>query len=358
MFEPRRSLAIKASFGIEEHCMNRSQILVDCPHSARSVILVAVVFFASLPKPFAQATRQTAAQGTVTVTKYINALQTRDFKTLIDLTSYYQQGVAKIKAGNPQVLWPKLIDEYYKSTIEDISRPTRTDSYMASYNETLSSMMGDPRQAIRLATSYFPQSCRWNISETRVVGQGLEKVYVTVKYLSWRDAPLVRPNPVGFVTWSIEGFRSLKETIAEFTVDSGGRTVAGIGRLAAGDAYFDDPLRIVNVRWTQLGGAALIFSAIGGSPPFQCSVDVGTSHIQNNCYRPGSSDFYVDVSPGSFPVLVRVSIADSTGRSDQVAVSVPRSLPGMAALPWARTAGSGTLGSNAERGYQHARTTA
>lgn len=46
--------------------------------------------------------------------KYLRALQQHDFKAVIESSASYQAEVDKIKASNPQVLWPNLIGQYIR----------------------------------------------------------------------------------------------------------------------------------------------------------------------------------------------------------------------------------------------------
>jgi len=90
------------------------------------------------------------------IARYIQAIQKRDFKTIIDLTSYYQQQVAGIKAQNPHVLWPKLIGEYCKSKKSSFSQHP---GYWQNYGESLGAMIGDPAAAIRSLQGLLRPEC-------------------------------------------------------------------------------------------------------------------------------------------------------------------------------------------------------
>jgi hypothetical protein len=163
---------------------------------------------------------QTVSQSS-TLARYIQAIQKRDVKTIIDLSGFYQQHVADIKAQNPRALWPKLIGEYYESTIP---RFTAEPSGGASFAEMSFGMMGDPAQGIRAALVLLPSSCKWAISETRP-GPQADSVYVTVEYPEIKDAPVV-------------GSQILRHTILQFMVDRPTGLVGPMQKVTQADAYW------------------------------------------------------------------------------------------------------------------------
>lgn len=203
--------------------MNLRRGLVGRAHSAYFLILLAIIFVASVPRVLAQGTRQNATQGTLTVTKYIKALQARDFKTIIDLTASYQAEIAQIKSQNPQVLWSKLIKEYYDGKISAFSKQP---DFWGDYGEAMAAMMGDPAKDIRSLAALFPPPSRWKITETR--NQGGIITYVSVDYEAQTTSPIV-------------GGKRLRKTIVQFQTDARTGLVQAAGRLAAGDEYWPIP---------------------------------------------------------------------------------------------------------------------
>lgn len=167
----------------------------------------------------AQRADPTAAQ--VTVGKYIGALQRHDFTTVIDLTQHYQREVAQLRNGNPQVLWPKVVGEYYQNTTK---RLTQAQTYWVDYGETLSAMWGDPTQGIHATTGLLPPSCKPNITETRPSQDGIT-VYVTVGYPIISDAPVV-------------GSQLLQHTILQFQLESRTNLVISVQRVAQADTFW------------------------------------------------------------------------------------------------------------------------
>ena len=245
------------------------------------------------------------------VGRYIGGAEKRDLTTIIDLTYGYQQEVARIKAKNPQVLWPKLVDEYYKQQTATFSQQS---GFWTAYAESMTASWGNPTQAIRASLALFPASCKWRISESRaqrvgnIVEGGWEQttVYVSVSYPSWEDAPLIAD-------------KILKATILEFGVDGKTQLIRTIGQVSAGDEYRDDALRVVRVTWGW--GPGIVVVAAGGVPPYICSLEVGALRAQKDC-----SQFYElsqETAQVTSPTPAHLKVVDSKGQSDEVSFTAP-----------------------------------
>src|SRR5579883_128097 len=182
---------------------------------------------------------QKSAQSSV-VTKYINALQKRDFKTVIDLTASYQADIAQIKAQNPQVLWPRLLSEYYDKKISEFSKQA---DYWESYGEAMSAMLGDPAQALRATAVLLPIASKWTITESRdtvirnpLTGTAAVRItYIQVAYAKPETSPIVE------VPSAFQVNKRLKKCIVQFETDPKTQLVRSVGRLAAGDEYWPIP---------------------------------------------------------------------------------------------------------------------
>ena len=87
----------------------RSTFLTRRGHAASQCLVLIVLALWSSADVRAQANA-----GASVATRYMEALQKGDFKTVIDLSYGYQSEVNQIKAQNPQVLWPKLTKEYQR----------------------------------------------------------------------------------------------------------------------------------------------------------------------------------------------------------------------------------------------------
>lgn len=245
------------------------------------------------------------------VSRYIGGAQKRDLTTIIDLTYAYQQKVAQIKAQNPQVLWPKLVDEYYKQQTANFSQQA---GFWTAYAEGMTASWGDPTQAIRASLVLFPASCKWRISELRAqrVGNIVEggwdqtTVYVSVSYPSWEDAPLIND-------------KILKATILEFGVDSKTQLIRTIGQVSAGDEYRDDALHVVRVTWGWGMNATRIgVVAAGGIPPYVCSVQIDSFRTQKDCSHLDEETVEVRL-----PAPAQLKVVDSKGQSDEVSFTAP-----------------------------------
>ena len=280
-----------------------------------------VVVFSLFLKALVMAQGPPSPAAGILVSKYVSALQKRDFKTVISLTSAYQADVARIKAQNPQVLWPKLLDQYYSSKASVFSEPA---GYWQNYFEALMGPGGDPAQGIRAGAAMLPPSAKWSVTETRHqrvqnTWNGREydqgTVYVTVNYPVWQDAPRL-------------GNKLLNETILQFTVDLGTQLVLGTGRTAAADTFKQDPLRITRVELGEnYAGMSLTYGVVGGIPPFTCRIRFGSLQAQQDCSALARANFTSSFEWSklheAFPLSASVSVQDGKGRSDEVALTLP-----------------------------------
>jgi len=215
--------------------------------------------------PWPAAIRAQSAQSTPrpsVVARYILAIQKRDFKTVIELTYSYQQEVAKIKANNPQVLWPKLIGEYQQSKVSTLSQQA---GYWQNYGEGIAAMTGDPTQTIRALQGLIPASCKWKITESRtdLVQDSIAfgryqrtRVYVTVDYPSPSDSPIVDQN-------------LLKETILEFTLNAKTQFIMAVSRLSKADLYWTGNPEVRIAMAKRFLGAGLWDAAISQVQPLE-----------------------------------------------------------------------------------------
>jgi hypothetical protein len=85
------------------------------------------------------------------VNRYIKALQTRDYKTIVELNSNYQYDIRVIKTRNPQALWGTLLKNYYDSKISALSRNAEHD--------------------MQIAQQLLPAGTNWKVIETRSGGR-------------------------------------------------------------------------------------------------------------------------------------------------------------------------------------------
>lgn len=183
-------------------------------------------------KPQARATSKVSATPAV-ISRFIKAIQVRDFKTVIDLTYSYQIEVSGIKSQNPRVLWEKKVGEFYERKISDL---TGEASFWGDYFRDLGAMTGDPAQNFRAVAYLLPQSCKWHISETRnetitsIIEGSFNQttVYVTVDYPLDESAPIVDKS-------------FLKQTMLKFGVRSGTQSVANVYQISEVNAFWSKP---------------------------------------------------------------------------------------------------------------------
>lgn len=173
---------------------------------------------------------------------FISGLQAGDFKRVVDLTGAYRSEIDSIKQGNPEVLWPKLTNDYYQKKIEALAAPVEsldpTESFSwDSYFGLLGGMAGNPGLNIRLTRALLPLSCQWRITERRVLGmhdsirfgiRNYSAVYVEVAYPSIEGAP------------QLHG-KFLKQVILEFSTDADRHLILDVKRVAAGDTFWTPP---------------------------------------------------------------------------------------------------------------------
>lgn len=205
-----------------------------------AILVVPVLLLASYvpntPSAYSQRrTNRPAAQsrGALTVSHFIQAIQSKDYKVLVDSSYQYQAELSSIKARNPKVLWPKLETDYYA---EKTSQLTKSLSYWQAYGQTLASMTGDPASNIRAVFALLPASCKWAISESKtqqvssvLSGPYLQTlVYVTVTYVSLAESPVVDTRP-------------LKQAILAFELRDTRALFLGVSRIPAGDVFWPTP---------------------------------------------------------------------------------------------------------------------
>jgi len=290
----------------------------------------ALLFLVTCVSVFAQGCSSASAG---VAARYIEALQKRDYKTVIDLSSNYQSQVFKMKTDNPETLWGKLIKEYYDTKISALEGKP---GYWQSYGEALSGAMGDPAQQIRQTQGLIPPGAKWKITETRE-GSDRTIVYVSVSYPSLDESPFV------------DG-KFLKATILEFDVDPALRLVTGLGRLSQGDTQWDAPLMILNATWRgdRFSGGYISAQAVGGTAPFswvpQCgSVELAKGLAQYDGFGrpldPHTSHLVVrfrSFADKMFPLQCVIAVTDGKGQTNTVGVTVPKMFTGFNEYCWIR----------------------
>jgi len=55
------------------------------------------------------------------VSRYVGAVQNRDYKTIVELNQEIRLNESMIKSENPKLLWPKLIAEYRHRRIRQLN---------------------------------------------------------------------------------------------------------------------------------------------------------------------------------------------------------------------------------------------
>jgi hypothetical protein len=187
-----------------------------CKSMMTTILLLGVV-------PLVQCSPTAAPGGSSGVAKrYLTAMQHKDFKTVTDLTEACQDTVRDIRKSNPQVLWTRLIAQYYASEAESLAH----DSLLV----------------------LLPPSAQLSITEQRPGGNNQTSVYATVRYTTPSDSPVLGQN-------------RLKQAILQLTIFNPTQHVVSTNRVEAADVYWPIPslsneeaLRIIK---TQLPATAL-----------------------------------------------------------------------------------------------------
>jgi hypothetical protein len=292
----------------------------------------------SAPSPSGD--KVTGAGGTVAA-RYIEALQKGDFRTVIDLSYGYQAEVAQIKAQNPQVLWPKLTNQYYDAKIAALSKRPDSGTYLATF---LQGMTGDPAQQIQFMQNMVLPNANWKVTETRTEhaqdafdGHEYDRtvVYITVTFPTLNDSPFVDGE-------------FLKETILEVDLNAKLQQVMTVGRVAQGDTPWDAPVTIMNAKWQREGLAGmggLSAEAFGGKAPYTWKPVCGSYDLSNSIINqpanqqvPASLVVNLQRFPTNvaFPLHCSLTVTDGNGQSDAVGITVPQMLTGVSDLCYVR----------------------
>jgi hypothetical protein len=134
---------------------------------------------------------QVSTPGTVSpvrslVSRYVTALQRRDYKTIVELNEGIKGHEFVIMHDNPKFLWPKLIADYRERRVRELKgedvKPIDMDD------------LGDfKRKEINEQLSLLPPECKWAIAELRpgidLVGHRYTDIFVTVTYPAREAAP-------------------------------------------------------------------------------------------------------------------------------------------------------------------------
>jgi len=170
---------------------------------------------------------------------FLSAVQSRDFQTVVDLTAFWQDEIADIKARNPKALWEEAVGAYRKGKITALSESK--PGYWREYGEALRGLMGDPIGDIRGLSRLLPGSARWTINEARANGSRII-CYVAIDYPDISEAP-------------VAGSQLLRRTIVELVCDSRGLFVSA-RQLQDGNAFWAGGAELsaaIAKRFLQLG---------------------------------------------------------------------------------------------------------
>lgn len=173
--------------------------------------------------------------------KFLMAVQKKDFKSIFDITYYYQMELSQIKSNNPKVLWQKLTTEYYESKKKvffEKKDESLTDAWILFGGELFGTPT-DPIENLRALMNLLTPSSKWKVIESRKEKHldrwsGREYdvylVYVSLGYKTLDESPLI-------------GSKKLKEAILSFVLDAEKGLYMRSSRAVKGDVYWELPMR-------------------------------------------------------------------------------------------------------------------
>lgn len=287
-----------------------------------------------------QVVKQVEQKRAASVEDFIAAVEKKEFTNVFQKTYYYQKHLAEIKSGNPQVLWSKLISEYFES---------RKALFAKSEINFLDSGLGsdcDPVGSLRQLVALLPPSAQWRVLESKheeamgwTIGcpypASFTKTYVSVKYSSPDTSPF--------------GNRKLlKEAILEFSMEKDHGLYLTSKRFEKGDVYWERvPFRITGVCWQAdtLAGLTLTAKVIGGTPPFHSETRCNNLLLETQkgvSITSAPDRDWIEIKIGakfsedSFPMHCVVTLTDQQGSKDSVAFTVREMFSGVTGFCWVR----------------------
>lgn len=168
--------------------------------------------------------------------KFLTAVQKNDFKTIFEMTYYYQTELAQIRSNNPKALWQKLTAEYYefkKNAFLGKKEESLTDAWIRFGGELFGTPT-DPVENVRTLMNLLTLSSKWKVIESKKEkhydqwsGRQFDifVVYVSLGYKIIEESPLI-------------GSKVLKEAILSFVLDATAGLYMRSSRVGKGDVYW------------------------------------------------------------------------------------------------------------------------
>ncbi len=171
------------------------------------------------------------------VKKFLTGVQKQDFKSIFDISYYYQTELSQITSNNPKVLWPKLTTEYYESKKNALFRQKKeslTNVWIRFSGEFFGTPT-DPVENIRALMDLLAPSPKWKVIESKKEKQfdmwegrqyDVYVVYVSLNYKTVEESPLI-------------GSKVLKEATLGFVLDAKTGLYMRSSRVEKGDVYWE-----------------------------------------------------------------------------------------------------------------------
>lgn len=162
------------------------------------------------------------------VSRYVAALQQRDYRTIVELYRNIRLGEAVIQVDNPKSLWPKLIAEYRERSVRELKGEEKPIDIGDEVN------LKYVRAEIDEQLSFLPAGCKWAIAEIRadgdLSGHRFSTIFVTLTYTARENSPR---NAAG---------KPLQRAILQFTVMApDNSTVMFDKQVVAGEVLWSNP---------------------------------------------------------------------------------------------------------------------
>ncbi|HYX29344.1 MAG TPA: hypothetical protein VE863_12335 [Pyrinomonadaceae bacterium] len=266
-----------------------------------------------------------------------------DFKKIFDNSFVYQAELGRLRAQNPQVMWPQVTTQYFESKRSEFIKPPQRNLFSIAQPFTYAQ---DPKETA--LTDLLKPKPSWKILETRSLQPEMDMsgtrrafsaVYVQLNYKDMSAAPVF-------------GEGLLKQTIVSLKFESDHALFWSAEVIANSDAKWQmDRPRITSAQWvTTLRGSLNIgYNILGGAPPYSSTTRCGSYQLENmGGVAPDPSGRvlgspleiprshiniyiqYTELPNNQFPLSCSLVVRDANGHEDTATFVVPR----MYAEPW------------------------
>lgn len=305
-------------------------------------LMFAGAMLSSPPEIFAQTGARSPLSPADQVAKLLSGLEHDDFRKVFDAAFVYQKHLEGIRAENPQVMWPRLTDEYYETKKTDFLKTPATGtgvvgSLLDSIAAFAAGASGSPEDpASSSVRALMKPRPIWKILETRKLQPERDQwsgavlafsvVYIQLNYRDSSLAPVL-------------GEGLLKEAILGIRIEDGSGLFWSTRLVPKSESHWQlSKPRLLSAQWvTVLRGSFNIgYNVLGGKPPYSSVTQCGPYSIEKIREESRGSDLqgsvfgspletphsHINISVprelpnASFPLSCAVTISDSSGATD------------------------------------------